>query len=288
MQTFIMLTIPTDIQQQLRTVLLNCEPFDSQTQLKAIFVDDLLTQWRDHLPEANNSASRVEMLVDFLSRQSSDHGNGLLLFLQILARYYDPFDERHQQLQELTTSLQALISPATDDDLPTEPSKEALVRSLETVDYVILVVDDDVDWQERLKRFLQKKQNKYNYGVLTAGSYEAAQNLLKTIFLEQNTPLHLVTMDLTLDEAAPYPEGLDLLDYIRDEFGPELPLIVVTGTGDMDKQRQAFKDYNTFDFIQKAEITSREFCATVQEAIEQRFQADDQSEEASDDPSSGC
>lgn len=235
---------------RLRTVFLNCDPFISHNQLKALFVDNRIVLWRDQLPEMPNLASRVDATIEYLSRlhnQAYDE-NGLVLFLQVLCEQFDPQDARHHELNQLITELQTLSKNTF--------TQEAICDS--SSNYLVLVIEDEPDWQGRLKRYLEK----INCTVLTADSYDAARTQLNY------TRPNLVTVDLNLDKLTKYADGFELLDDIRNQFGAEFPIIIVTGKGDMDKMRDAFFEYKVFDFIQKSSINQRDFQQRVLKALQ--------------------
>ncbi len=121
----------------------------------------------------------------------------------------------------------------------------------------ILVVEDEPSWQRRLTRIL----NEINCAVVIASNYEEAEARLA------NLRFDLVTIDLNLDKSTQYADGLELILQIRRTLGPQFPIIVITGTGSMEEQRRAFKDYNVFDFIQKAKLDLEEFQTIVLEAM---------------------
>jgi len=121
----------------------------------------------------------------------------------------------------------------------------------------ILVVDDELSWQKRLTRILRE----IDCTVVAVGNYEQAENLL------DNFKFDLVTVDLNLDQSTRYADGLELVLRIRETFGPHIPVIVVTGTGNLEEQRRAFKEYGVFDFIQKAKLDLEQFKDIVKDAI---------------------
>ncbi len=121
----------------------------------------------------------------------------------------------------------------------------------------ILVVDDEPTWQRRLSRILRE----INCTVVTAGNYEQGENLLTDFDFD------LVTIDLNLDKSTQYADGLELVLRIREVFGNYMPVIIITGTGSLEEQRRSFKEYNVFDFIQKAKLDLEEFQKIVIEAI---------------------
>lgn len=90
----------------------------------------------------------------------------------------------------------------------------------------ILVVDDEPNNQ----RILNYTLNKKGYETITAGTGEAALELLK-----ENTP------DLAiLDVSMPGMDGITLLEHIRamPQFA-RLPVIILTGSGDDDERLRA-------------------------------------------------
>lgn len=122
----------------------------------------------------------------------------------------------------------------------------------------ILIVDDEPTWQRRLSRILRE----LDCTVMTAGSYEQAEDMLDDVDFD------LVTIDLNLDKATQYADGLELVLRLRETFGQRMPIIIITGTGNLEEQRRAFKDYGVFDFIQKAKLDLDEFQQAVIEAID--------------------
>lgn len=132
------------------------------------------------------------------------------------------------------------------------------VRFNKTGPWRILVVDDEPNWQKRLKRILKE----VNCSVVVASDYEEAGEQL-----DQPAHFDLATIDLNLDKSTEYADGLELVSRIRQTFGPDFPIVVITGQGDLSRQRRAFKDYGVVDFIEKARFDFEEFKDIVIEAI---------------------
>ena len=121
----------------------------------------------------------------------------------------------------------------------------------------VLVIEDEAGWQRRLDRILSE----INCTSVTAENYDQALDLLTT------TDFDLVIVDLNLDKSTGYADGLELMPRIRDRFGGRVPVIVLTGTGGLEEQRRAFKDYQVYDFIQKAKLDFTELQGLVIQAI---------------------
>lgn len=102
--------IPPNLNKQLRTVLLDCGPFATDQELKAIFVDERLSQWRNRIPQANNPTERVERAIEFLFTQHNNVGeNALVLFVHALRDRHDKADACHQRLTDVASELEHLI-----------------------------------------------------------------------------------------------------------------------------------------------------------------------------------
>ena len=122
----------------------------------------------------------------------------------------------------------------------------------------ILVVDDEQSWQNRYQRILRE----INCRIMAAHTFEEAEAFLSS------TELNLAIIDLNLDGShSQYPEGLELVQTIRRILGEKFPIIIVSGTGTLKRQRLAFKKYRVFDFLEKAEFDFAQFLQIVREAI---------------------
>jgi hypothetical protein len=107
--------VPANLYKQLRDVLLECDPFATDQELKAIFVDERLSLWRNQLPQANNPSTRVDQVIDFLYRHSSKAGeNALVSLLHVLCDRHDEADACHQHLTDLANALEKEIKSRND------------------------------------------------------------------------------------------------------------------------------------------------------------------------------
>jgi hypothetical protein len=109
-----MSALPAPLLKQLRQTLLDCGPFDSDRQLRAIFTADArLAPWRNNLPEADSRAERVNLFVaEFLRRRNRQEQSVLVLFLQAVHEQAEEEDECHQRLNDLAVQVAAATGSA--------------------------------------------------------------------------------------------------------------------------------------------------------------------------------
>jgi hypothetical protein len=107
------LCLPAELHGRLRKLLMQCEEFESHSDLRSLFSDERLQPWRSGLRETSNIKSRVDQTIDYLRRQMNSAGEPvLLLFLQVLAERYDEENARHQELLALWNELNGPATPA--------------------------------------------------------------------------------------------------------------------------------------------------------------------------------
>lgn len=94
--------------RRLREILLKCGPFNTDQELRAVFIDQRISVWRDKLPETYERTKRVNGVIDFLYRQDNEKKeNALVLFLRVLSEQLSNQDTCHQQLVEMSHKLEA-------------------------------------------------------------------------------------------------------------------------------------------------------------------------------------
>jgi DNA-binding NtrC family response regulator len=122
--------------------------------------------------------------------------------------------------------------------------------------WTILIVEDDAQWQSILKETLEDE----GYDVTVIADYQYGRQAL------QKGDFDLVILDLELDKAAPTLEGKRLLNLVSRHH-PGTPCIVVSGKGDTQTVRDAFKRYGVVDFITKERFDIPAFVNTIQTAL---------------------
>ncbi len=124
----------------------------------------------------------------------------------------------------------------------------------------VLIVDDYSDWRDMLSGLLERE----GHQTEAVGTLAAAIN-----YINDNKDLDLVVLDIRLVETEENNEdGMRLLAEIRKRL-PFTRVVMVTGYGTMETQRKAFKEFQAFDFLSKAQFDSEEFRRSFQDAIEQ-------------------
>ncbi len=140
---------PSDSAIPLREALLDCGPFDTDRQLRAVFAYPPLRLWRDRLPGADNRQDRVDFTIEFLlGKHTSDEKNGLILFLRALVERTDPGNACHPRLAELADALERAysgdISDSSDQGIETVDSEEiaSLKRQLTNLKRNLLTIEE--------------------------------------------------------------------------------------------------------------------------------------------------
>lgn len=137
-----MINIPPQILHDLGKILLQCEAFNSNSELKAIFVDSRLSAWRNELPETITPSKRVAAVVEFLMDKYNNLGqNALFLLLHVLSEHILPNDARHLKLRELANAIEPLLiqeSSSTSEPLQRNLGFQDFIKLLEAMGYRIL------------------------------------------------------------------------------------------------------------------------------------------------------
>jgi two-component system nitrogen regulation response regulator NtrX len=124
----------------------------------------------------------------------------------------------------------------------------------------LIIVEDYSDWRELLSGMLQRE----GHDVRTATTLEQARQLLKG-----NKDIDLAILDIRLIETDESNEdGMLLLAEVR-RLQPFTRVIMITGHGNMETQRKAFREFKAFDFFRKEQFDSDEFRQAVQEAVDE-------------------
>jgi len=124
----------------------------------------------------------------------------------------------------------------------------------------ILIVDDYSDWRNMLSGLIERE----GHLVESVSTREGA-----LAYIDENKDLDLVILDIRLVETEENNEdGMRLLAEIRKRLS-FTRVIMVTGYGTMETQRKAFKEFQAFDFLSKAQFDSDDFRRSFQDAVEQ-------------------
>jgi hypothetical protein len=132
--------IPAERSRELRNALLDCGPFNSQRDIRAVFADERLSPWRNRLPEADSLTGRVEATIAFLhnQRHARTGENALVTLLHVLSERLDPDDACYDRLADLAEALTAAPGPA-ETAPPTAPPRQGPPPPLTTVELYQLV-----------------------------------------------------------------------------------------------------------------------------------------------------
>lgn len=103
--------IPFNLKKRLREVLLNCPQLENDRQLRAAFVDERISCWRDNLPTSSELNNRVALLIDYLYNKFNDAGeNALVLLLHVFASEIAHNDAFYTKLVNLAADLEKFFT----------------------------------------------------------------------------------------------------------------------------------------------------------------------------------
>ena len=79
--------LPGNLYREIRTGLMDCGPFNSQSDLQPYFNDERLFAWRNNIPNGPNKQALADALITFLYNKPFDQPNPLVRFLRILSEW---------------------------------------------------------------------------------------------------------------------------------------------------------------------------------------------------------
>ncbi len=126
----------------------------------------------------------------------------------------------------------------------------------------VLVVDDEADIRKSVRLILTKA----GYDVIEAEDGEKAITAVRS----GDNPLMLDT--IVCDLQMPKVNGMEAITFFRAQF-PSVPVIVLTGTGTIDKATTLFKQ-GVVEFLTKP-IEQGKLTAAVSKAVQQSGYKDD-------------
>jgi formylglycine-generating enzyme required for sulfatase activity len=132
--------LPSDLNKRLRDTLVMCPQFDTDENLRAIFVDERIFPWRNALSQAISRNSRVQLAINFLyEQQNIRNENALVLLLQVLSECVDLGDILCHKLSALADEVERCLdsersqSTLLPEPLQTKPSELSPFHIPETI-----------------------------------------------------------------------------------------------------------------------------------------------------------
>lgn len=105
-------SLPSDLQQKIKSALLGLSCFSNETHLVAIMIDERLYAWKNDFPNARTLNERVDQTIGYFQfKETVEKQNGLALLLTVLSEQASEGDESRQTLKELANQVQALSHP---------------------------------------------------------------------------------------------------------------------------------------------------------------------------------
>jgi DNA-binding NtrC family response regulator len=120
----------------------------------------------------------------------------------------------------------------------------------------ILVVDDLRDWRNTFETILKNE----GYTVVTAANFDKASSLLG----KQSFDVAIIDIRLK-DWDVKDQKGMELLNKIDPKLGTQV--IIMTAYPTVKTERDAFKEYQVFDYLEKTEWDPVRFRRLVRDAV---------------------
>jgi nucleoside phosphorylase len=98
-----------DLYYRLRQTLLDCGPFDSDRQLRAVFAHPDLRPWQKSLPQTGSMTERVDEVLDQLLETRTSNGKRLLaILLRVMSARLDPAMACYHRLTGLANEIEEI------------------------------------------------------------------------------------------------------------------------------------------------------------------------------------
>lgn len=163
--------------------------------------------------------------------------------------------------QVRSTAWKARPLPFVDDFPQQDASEPSPDIPRNRTKYRILVIDDNMDWQNVLKESLGGGTRGESIEIHVASTVSAAIDQIR------NLKFDLLVVDISLEEAdANDRGGLQLLQRLRSG-GNNLPAIILTAYATAANVKQALRELGAVDFIFKQDFDPAEFQQTVLNAL---------------------
>jgi len=124
----------------------------------------------------------------------------------------------------------------------------------------ILIVEDDRDWQSKLRMYLEE----HNYRIEVAASTDEA------IVVLCKSRCHVVILDMRLDEPSQKDSGIKVLEHLS-QHSKTTKAIVLTGYGDIAKATKIQEQFGVLAYLDKKTFEPEELKRLVQEVLAHQF-----------------
>jgi len=159
--------IPPDLHQQIRTILLDCGPFDDNSQIRDLFTDARISPWRFSLPSRDNIIARVEAFIAFLAgkHRADDGQNALVLLLRVLSERLDEGTDCPHRLTAVADNLAATLEgtrQTTTTPTPRHASTDSFTNYENGLRRLEDAIENDPNAQQEINPFGQRLRENIN------------------------------------------------------------------------------------------------------------------------------
>ena len=101
--------LPGELCDRLELTLLTCAPINA-TELRALFVDNRVSQWKGDIPITQSPVTRARTIIETLfSQENTLHENALILLLYVLRDRTDINNSCYRRLSLLAQDIERVI-----------------------------------------------------------------------------------------------------------------------------------------------------------------------------------
>lgn len=194
--------LPRELMPELELALVECDEFQTQSYLRALFAVNDLSAFQATLPTADSPRSRVTQTVSYLRRERAASGQpALIALLEILADRYSPTTARHLNLKSLINRLRKNLVGSSQT---ISPFIEKVKELFETCGYKVMLPTTGTTEYDLEARQTQGLKRRSTYIKCVHGPVRAEDMLALKSLREQhqyNTDIFYITsQQATIDE----------------------------------------------------------------------------------------
>ncbi len=109
-------TLSPELYKKIRNILLRCQEFQSDENLRSIFIVGKLSIYHKKIPEAQSIDTRVDQCIAFLSQEDWEDDSALASFLEALRNRY-PEERHYRDLDDVAREVRKVANSSLNERL---------------------------------------------------------------------------------------------------------------------------------------------------------------------------